>query len=344
MTSADFAQPFGNKEERSEEHAILKALASHLANLESIAAEPRTTWSAEEMEGLPPVPGEQGASPAERLTAWAGHHAGDLEEVQRLAASPTLDDAELRRGLALAEAALAALLGITAEEMAVRIRSDAGKGLRTPTSRDLPTMTPEPEEDDRESGLPVIVRPRPDTLFRRVREKGADKSWLEQRIDPSDSWWEKGGLVVDEQGPALIDADGVRHPFPEAARGGNLVRATVTLAAGGGGGRPLDALLLFVTSSSAGGQRVVLRLPREGFGEAEVEETELEAFARRAGLAYVERDYGTSSQEREFPGFSHAPSLEWAIHDEATRDRSLSSRLHRAADRLHRRSENRDGG
>lgn len=103
-------------------------------------------------------------------------------------------------------------------------------GLRTPTSRDLPRVAapprPEPAEPaEPQTPAPVIIRPRPNELFLQVRRKGADKSWLERRIDPSDSWWEKGALLSDGRGPALVDADGVRHPFPEAARGGFLVRA-----------------------------------------------------------------------------------------------------------------------
>lgn len=337
MTPPDSDRPFADEAERDEEHTTLKALASHLANFESMAAQP--TWSDEEMAMLPAVPGEQGASPAERLRAWASHHAADLLEVQRLAAAPTLSDADLKRGLRLAEEAFGALLGRSAEDMAARIRSDAGKGLRTPTSRE-PVGLPEPEPADR--ALPVVVRPRPDEVLGRVRDRGANKGWLERRIDPSDSWWEKGGLVVDERGPALLDADGMRHPFPASAPGGFLVRATVTLA-GGGGGRPLESLLLFVAGPPGQGQQVVLRLPHEGFGEAEVDMIELDAFARRSGLSFVERDYGTSSQEREFPGYRDAPSLEWAIHDQATRDRSPTSRLRHAGERALHPFENRDG-
>lgn len=343
MTSPDFAQPFASDEERNEEHTTLKALASHLANFESMAAQPAASWTAEDMATLPPVPGEEGTSPAERLTAWASRRATDLAEVQRLAGSPTLTDTDLRRGLTLAEGALGALLGRSAEDMAIRIRSDAGKGLRTPTSPGPSVVAPAPEPQPANglTATSVIVRPRPDELFRRVRDKGAHKGWLERRIDPSDSWWDQGGLFVDERGPALIDADGVRHPFPEGARAGFLVRATVTLAAGGTS--PLDALLLFVTEPPERGQRVLLRLPSQGFGEEEVGDRELEAFAGSAGLTYLQRDYGTSSQEREFPGYRDAPSLEGAIHDQAARDRSVESRLHHAGERVRHPFENRDG-
>lgn len=341
MSSSDFARPFGSEAERNEEHATLKALASHLAGLESMAAEPATSWSAEDLDAFPPVPGAEGASPPERLARWASDHARDLGEVRHLAASPSLADADVRRGIALAEGALAAMLGISAEEADRRLRSDAGKGLRTPTSPDLPPVASPPasHQADRETGSTVIVRPRPDDREQRVRDKGANKGWIERRIDPSDSWWRAGALIVDDQGPALIDADGVRHPFPEAARGGYLVRATLTFM-GGGGGRPITDLMLFVADQ---GKQVLLRLPDEGFGEAEVDQGELDAFARAAGLTYLEPDL-TYAKGTEFPGLRDAPSLEGAIHDQATRDRLQHGRLNRMGDRLRHPFGNRDGG
>jgi hypothetical protein len=351
VTSPDFAQPFVSENERNGETAALEALSSHLANLESMAALPPSTWSDEDIAALPPVAGEEGESPPERLARWASDHAEDLSLVRQLAASPALTDADLRRGLSLAEGAFAALLGISPEEIAVRIHSDQGRGLRTLTSAALPSAAlpsaasppSDPSPADRQSGTTrIIVQPRPDERLQRVRDKGPDKGWIERRIDPSDSWWEKGALVVDDQGSALVDADGARHPFPAAAQGGYLVRATVTVMTGGGG-HPVPDLLFFLAAPTDQGKRVLLRLPSQGFGEGEVGEGELEAFALAAGLTYVERDL-TYAKVTEFPGIRDAPSLEWAIHDQAARDRSLQSRLHHAGDRIRHPFENPDGG
>ena len=59
----------------------------------------------------------------------------------------------------------------------------------------------------------------------RIRE-GSDQDGLGRA--PSRSWWQHGALVVDEAGPALIDADGMRVPIPVPPTGGVLVRLAVT--------------------------------------------------------------------------------------------------------------------
>jgi hypothetical protein len=327
LTSPRFDQPFRDQEERNEAVVTLQSLASNLATLSSMARRPASEWSAEDLANFPPVAGEEGTSVPDRLRRWASEHADEVEEVRRLAASPTLGDEDVHHGLRIAEGAFAALLGLSIAAVDERVRSEAGATLRG---------TPRAQSGSAEQSQKIMVRPRPNEHQQRMLTKPR-KSWLARTIDPSDSWWEKGALVVDRQGPALIDADGIRHPFPEA-RGGFLVQSNVTVAGGAPTG-PAHYGLLFVAASPEHGQRVLLRLPNEGFGETAQDQFELDGFARGAGLTYALREYGARSQDDDYPGFKEAPSLEWAIHDQATRDRSLKSRLHRA-----RRQGQPDGG
>lgn len=176
----------------------------------------------------------------------------------------------------------------------------------------------------------IRARPRPSASYQRIHNKGP--RWL-HRTDPSDSWWENGALVVDDDGPTPIRSADHRHPFPEAAAGGFLVHSTSTLAAGAPG-RPLKLVALFVAAPPELGQRVLLVLPYQGFGEGVQGSTEMIEFARAAGLRFTERDFLGGAQEKEYPGMAHAPNLRWAIYDQAHRDRSLVARLRRAGARV----------
>jgi hypothetical protein len=76
---------------------------------------------------------------------------------------------------------------------------------------------------------------------------------------PSAGWWHNGGLRLDERGPALIDAAGLRHPFPATITG--MVNPSV----------PRSLLLV------DGGHTVLVRLPTTGFTGAELAEFALAA-------------------------------------------------------------------
>ena len=320
--------PFANEEERNEARTTLLGLDSHLALLTSLASKPGFEWTADELATFPASIDD--ARPVQvRLSQWAATHADDLTEIHRLATSESADDGELRRGVALAEQALASVLGEPVEEVATRLRSEAGTGLRTPISASDSPAEPRATEA-------VTLRPRPNEYFQRIKEKGDNKTWMDRILDPSDSWWENGALVADDDGPALIDADGQRHPFPETAQGGFLVESRVRLEAGAPGGA-IPRRFLFVAAPAELGRQVLLVLPPQGFGGDLDGRMGLVRFARRAGLEWVLRTYRSGLQDREFPGMREAPNLEDAIHDQATRERSPMGRLHRAGQRLTRR-------
>jgi hypothetical protein len=81
---------------------------------------------------------------------------------------------------------------------------------------------------------------------------------------PSAGWWHNGGLQLDQRGPALVDAAGLRHPLPATVTG--MVNPSV----------PRSLVLL--------GERgtVVVRLPTTGFNN-----TELKNFADAARWSYT---------------------------------------------------------
>lgn len=319
--------PFASQDERNEARTTLLGLDSHLAVLASLAGKPGFEWTADELATFP-APGDDARPVQVRLAQWAATHAQDLSEIHRLATGESVQDVELRRGMRLAEQVLASVLGRPVEEVAARLRSEAGAGLRTPIS-----VTGNPEEP--RVAEAVTLRPR-NEHFQRTKDKGDNETWMDRILDPSDSWWEKGALVADQEGPALFDADGQRHPFPETTQGGYLVESSVGVEAGAPGGS-LPRRSLFVAAPDGLGRRVLLVLPPQGFGGDLDGRMELARFARRAGLELVLRTYGSGRQDQEFPGMREAPNLEDAIHDRATRERSPMSRLHRAGQRVTRR-------
>lgn len=69
---------------------------------------------------------------------------------------------------------------------------------------------------------------------------------------PSAGWWHNGGLQLDQRGPALIDAAGLRHPLPATVTG--LVNPSV----------PRSLLLIGEPGT------VAVRLPTTGFNNAEL--------------------------------------------------------------------------
>jgi hypothetical protein len=81
---------------------------------------------------------------------------------------------------------------------------------------------------------------------------------------PSAGWWHNGGLHLDQRGPALIDAAGLRHPFPAGVTG--MVNPSV----------PRSLLLV------DDGHTVLVRLPTTGFTGGELTE-----FALVARWAYT---------------------------------------------------------
>ena len=81
---------------------------------------------------------------------------------------------------------------------------------------------------------------------------------------PSAGWWHNGGLQLDQRGPALVDAAGLRHPLPATVTG--LVNPSV----------PRSLLLIEQPGT------IAVRLPTTGFNNAE-----LTAFAAAAHWTYT---------------------------------------------------------
>lgn len=113
---------------------------------------------------------------------------------------------------------------------------------------------------------------------------------------PTAGWWHNGGLIVDDHGPALVDAAGLRHGLPPATTALLLVTA------------PKSVLL--VDDREA----LLARLPTTGF-----DEPDLRRFAVAAGWRY---DTGAS------PGRTarQAVDLRSAVVDRAARDRRSATR------------------
>lgn len=76
---------------------------------------------------------------------------------------------------------------------------------------------------------------------------------------PSAGWWHNGGLQLDQRGPALIDAAGLRHPFPATVTG--MLNPSV----------PRSLLLVDA------GHTVLVRLPTTGFNSGELHDFALAA-------------------------------------------------------------------
>lgn len=122
---------------------------------------------------------------------------------------------------------------------------------------------------------------------------------------PTAGWWHNGGLILDERGPALVDAAGLRHDLPAGTR--VLVRIAT----------PRSVLLVDAR------QTLLARLPTTGF-----DEDDLRRFAMAAGWRY-DRAVRPSRTARE------AVDLRTAVVDRAARERrpTRTSRVLRRGDR-----------
>lgn len=120
---------------------------------------------------------------------------------------------------------------------------------------------------------------------------------------PTAGWWHNGGLILDDEGPALVDAAGLRHTLPATTAA--LVRLTA----------PRSVLLV------DGRQALVARLPTTGF-----DERDLRRFAAAAGWLFVD-DVSQGRTAR------HAVDLRSVVVDRAARGRRLPARARRRENR-----------
>jgi len=108
---------------------------------------------------------------------------------------------------------------------------------------------------------------------------------------PTAGWWHNGGLILDDRGPALVDAAGLRHELPSATT--TLVR----LAA------PKSVLLMDDE------QYLLARLPTTGF-----DDRDLRRFCAEAGWRY-ENTSGSGRSTR------YVIDLRASVADRAARDK-----------------------
>lgn len=132
-----------------------------------------------------------------------------------------------------------------------------------------------------------------------VPPRGRVDRWLaSDGPHPTAGWWHNGGLILDDRGPALVDAAGIRHELPPTTA------ALVRLAA------PRSVLLV------DDGEALVARLPITGF-----DDVDLKGFCAAAGWRY-EVEYVVERTAR------YAMDLRPMVADHAARDtRSLLVRL-----------------
>jgi hypothetical protein len=140
----------------------------------------------------------------------------------------------------------------------------------------------------------------PAEVWIRPRERAdAGPRGLSGRVDrwlaadgptPTAGWWHNGGLIMDDRGPALVDAAGLRHELPSATT------ALIRLAA------PRSVLL--VDDQEA----LVARLPITGF-----DDTDLREFCAAAGWRYGDA-FGFGRTAR------YAMDLRAVVADHAARD------------------------
>jgi hypothetical protein len=139
------------------------------------------------------------------------------------------------------------------------------------------------------------VRPRQAEAHVRGSIVGRVDRWLAtDGPAPTAGWWHNGGLVLDERGPALMDAAGLRHGLPSETS------AMIWVAA------PRAVLLV------DDDQSLLARLPTTGFDTGD-----LRKFAAAAGWRYGDV-FGPGRTARG------AVDLRVAVADRAARDHRLA--------------------
>jgi hypothetical protein len=151
-------------------------------------------------------------------------------------------------------------------------------------------------------------------------EHGWENKWDNKWTAAGRGWWANGALVVEEDGAALVDADGGRHPLDLPAFGGRLIKAgepAIHLSSGGAA----ESAAIFVADETG---HPVLRIPAHGF-----DDQGLRQFAAAAGLTYEVYHLSLGKTDKFFPHLLRSPGLGGAVHDRAQRDRRLSGRVRR---------------
>lgn len=126
----------------------------------------------------------------------------------------------------------------------------------------------------------------------RAMSTGADQKGL-RKYGPARSWWDRGALVVDGAGAALVDADGCRVPIPLPPEGGVLNEHHTSVS---GGGMPGRSWVLTSYNVCDRDGRSLAALPTDGFTRRD-----FQAFAEAAGLGFHVQTAGRHPPE--VPGF-----------------------------------------
>ena len=161
-----------------------------------------------------------------------------------------------------------------------------------------------------------VLRARPNEYWLRRFELGNDQGGTAR--GPSRKWWRNGALVVDDAGPAIIDADGYRIAIPVPPAGGMLVRSVVGGSSSSYGSSP--TMFFYFVADPDG--RVTARLPGETDGFTE---DGLKDFARAAGMGFTE----IVRNPVDAPGYSKSVNFDDCIFDRDYRA-SRRSRMKRA--------------
>ena len=139
-----------------------------------------------------------------------------------------------------------------------------------------------------EQGEPLFVRPEPSD---RDKKTMANRKETGRRYpaEASTEWWERGGLLVDDQGPAVVDADGYQRRFPPWVRGWVILCQPPV-----GYNLPNFAKRFALATPTPQTYRIVLDLPSEY--KAGLFSGHYEHFAEVAGFYFVYQGNGVRSR------------------------------------------------
>lgn len=167
----------------------------------------------------------------------------------------------------------------------------------------------------------LVIRPVPDAGQRELMQRGKDRKGL-WKYGPSRAWWDRGALVVDDAGPAVVDADGLRVPVPVPPSGGGIVRFT----SGGGGTNYGPAAVRHNFYVCDADRRKVALLPADGFATSD-----FERLAAVLGWAFESRSTDVKNDPGLSPGFVNLRFCVNTAEDRAeiTRPGPLRRALHR---------------
>ena len=141
--------------------------------------------------------------------------------------------------------------------------------------------------------LRLVLRPVPGPIDREIMAREVDPG-KKHKFGPSREWWARGALVIDDGGPAVVDADGLRVPVPVPPGGGQIVRYS---SGGGSSSYGPGGILVDIYVCDAD-RRKVAQLPRDGF-----ERSDFERFAAVLGVPFESRVSDYKTDPGLVPGF-----------------------------------------